>query len=99
MDGMGGPDAKKARWSPNSSPRDAFANYGYGPQTSMAQPFPSPSNPGFGNALYSSPQLSINTQTNTVNPPQPSPNGWQYMMPMFNYNFNQVCLISLSWLI
>ncbi|KAF8885993.1 hypothetical protein BD779DRAFT_1673434 [Infundibulicybe gibba] len=51
MDPVGGPDAKKARWSPTSSfpnqspgpsanasansSRDAFANYGYGPQANV----------------------------------------------------------------
>ena len=54
METVGGPDAKKARWSPTSfgaanganglaanasasANRDAFANYGYGPQAGMAQ--------------------------------------------------------------
>ncbi len=78
MEPVGGPDAKKARWSPTfsqnaagsptgSSPHDAFANYGYGPQAGMAQPGfnTSPSATPFGpNQLYSTPQLSINTQTN-----------------------------------
>jgi RNA recognition motif-containing protein len=98
MDPVGGPDAKKARWSPtfpqqnsgsnSASNRDAFANYGYGPQASIAQS-------GYGSSpignspLYSTPSLSINTQTNgspmnpqmspnTANFPQqgqPSPNG------------------------
>ncbi len=48
-------------------PNDAFANYGYGPQAGMAQPGfnTSPSATPFGpNQLYSTPQLSINTQTN-----------------------------------
>jgi RNA recognition motif-containing protein len=93
MDPVGGPDAKKARWSPtfqqNSSSnvpsnRDAFANYGYGPQASIAQSGYASSSP-----LYSTPSLSINTQTNgsPMNPQmspntatfpqqqQPSPNG------------------------
>jgi hypothetical protein len=95
MDAVGGPDAKKARWSPtsayatqnngsalsNNSSRDAFANYGYGPQASIAQPFnaaPGPTANGGGFAsspLYSTPSLSINTPTNGVmNPQQLSPN-------------------------
>ena len=51
MDALGGPETKKARWSPNSftnSPntnggnRDLFANYGYGSQAAINQPgFPS----------------------------------------------------------
>jgi len=82
MEPVGGPDAKKARWSPTSSfpgpnsagsattssPRDAFANYGYGPQASIAQSGfnNSPTSAGgfAGNPLYSTPSLSINTQTN-----------------------------------
>lgn len=90
MDPVGGPDAKKARWSPtfagqnssasNSNSRDAFANYGYGPQASIAQSAAfsnSPTSPaGFGgNPLYTTPALSINTQTNgTGMPSQLSPN-------------------------
>lgn len=88
MDAVGGPDAKKARWSPTSfngtattpgglssntssintassaaPTRDAFANYGYGPQASINQPAFQPSgSPAFTpNALYSTPSLSINT--------------------------------------
>ncbi|KAG6334793.1 hypothetical protein ID866_4300, partial [Astraeus odoratus] len=88
MDTVGGPDAKKARWSPtsfngttgttgalaanatggtttsaNTSARDAFANYGYGPQASINQPaFQQTSSPAFTTAaLYSTPSLSINT--------------------------------------
>jgi hypothetical protein len=72
MDPAGGPDAKKARWSPNSSfpsngntavtpTRDAFANYGYGPQANMSQNGfnGSPSSPGgfAGSPLYSTPPL------------------------------------------
>ncbi|KAF9222423.1 hypothetical protein BS17DRAFT_818733 [Gyrodon lividus] len=86
MDAVGGPDAKKARWSPtsfngnnasnglvtsansganNASTRDAFANYGYGPQASISQPFQHNSSPAFTpNALYSTPSLSINTGLN-----------------------------------
>jgi hypothetical protein len=75
MDSAGGPDAKKARWSPNSfsgvnglgngvAARDAFANYGYGPQASISQSGfnnHSPSNAFSANPLYSTPSLSINT--------------------------------------
>ncbi|KAG8220464.1 hypothetical protein J3R82DRAFT_3159 [Butyriboletus roseoflavus] len=85
MDSVGGPDAKKARWSPtsfngttpsngltvpansgsNSSNRDAFANYGYGPQASISQAFQPNSSPAFTpSALYSTPSLSINTAVN-----------------------------------
>jgi RNA recognition motif-containing protein len=97
MEAVGGPDAKKARWSPTfpgqgspnpSSPRDAFANYGYGPQATISQQPPFPTSP-----LYSTaPPLTINTQTNgggQMNPQpspinaafsqqQPSPNGSGY---------------------
>ncbi|EJF60752.1 hypothetical protein BD309DRAFT_871435 [Dichomitus squalens] len=86
METVGGPDAKKARWSPTSfgpngtasaaSNRDAFANYGYGPQASIAQaqngfngsPPNStgfPSGAGGGNALYSTPSLTLNTAVAT----------------------------------
>ncbi|PCH36596.1 hypothetical protein WOLCODRAFT_28674 [Wolfiporia cocos MD-104 SS10] len=79
MDGAGGPDAKKARWSPTSFGvsagtnlagvnRDTFANYGYGPNASMSQGGfnNSPPSGGFGGSpLYSTPQLSINTATGT----------------------------------
>lgn len=85
---VGGPDAKKARWSPtfagqtntsNSNNRDAFANYGYGPQASITQSAPfnnSPTSAVFGNnPLYTSTSLSINTQANGSGiPPQLSPN-------------------------
>ena len=80
MDSVGGPDAKKARWSPNSfstngvnglsngaASRDAFANYGYGPQASISQSGfngHSPSNAFSSNPLYSTPSLTINTATN-----------------------------------
>jgi hypothetical protein len=76
MDTVGGPDAKKARWSPNSfgapnanglvtpTSRDAFANYGYGSQASIPQGFPNSSPPSaFEGALYST---SINTPTATM---------------------------------
>jgi RNA recognition motif-containing protein len=90
MDPVGGPDAKKARWSPtslqgsngantpNPASRDAFANYGYGPQASISQPTfnSSPTSGGFaGNPLYSTPALSINTNgTGNGMPSQLSPN-------------------------
>ncbi len=89
MEPVGGPDAKKARWSPtfngqnssgNSNSRDAFANYGYGPQANLAQSAAfnsSPtSNAGFGGSpLYTTPSLSVNTQTNGNGmPSQLSPN-------------------------
>jgi hypothetical protein len=86
MDATGGPDAKKARWSPtsfgngngnNNNNRDAFANYGYGPQAGMSQGgFANGSPNGFGaNALYATPALSINTATNGNGmPAQLSPN-------------------------
>jgi hypothetical protein len=63
MDSVGGPDAKKARWSPssftsnaanglpaapNASARDPFANYGYGPQASISQAAFANSTPGAG---------------------------------------------------
>ncbi|KAJ7592199.1 hypothetical protein C8J56DRAFT_857639 [Mycena floridula] len=79
METPGGPDAKKARWSPTNSSypngsnpnvqRDAFANYGYGPQASINNSgfstnaaAGSPVQPGF--PLYSTPSLSVNTQQN-----------------------------------
>ena len=95
MDSVGGPDAKKARWSPTSfvganganglpnsgsnAVRDAFANYGYGPQASVSQAgFNSSPPSGFASAanpLYSTPSLSINTQANANGmPSQMSPN-------------------------
>ena len=80
MEAVGGPDAKKARWSPTSfgsnalnglsnsaATRDAFANYGYGPQASISQcgyNNSSPSNGFGGSPLYATPSLSINTNTN-----------------------------------
>ncbi|KAI0645141.1 hypothetical protein C8Q79DRAFT_927385 [Trametes meyenii] len=95
MDTVGGPDAKKARWSPTSfgpnnganglaanasasNARDAFANYGYGPQAALSQNGfnNSPPSSGFaGNPLYSTPSLSVNTAV-TANgmPSQMSPN-------------------------
>lgn len=76
MDTVGGPDAKKARWSPtsfgsnglsnNNAARDAFANYGYGPQASISQASysnSSPSNGFSGSPLYATPSLSVNTST------------------------------------
>jgi RNA recognition motif-containing protein len=86
MDTAGGPDPKKARWSPNSfgvtnggnggNSRDAFANYGYGPQSSLSQGQFNGTPNGFGGALYSTPSLSINTNTggNAGLPSQLSPN-------------------------
>ncbi|KAJ3881895.1 hypothetical protein F5051DRAFT_75580 [Lentinula edodes] len=97
MEPVGGPDAKKARWSPTfpqqnsssnaNSNRDAYANYGYGPQASISQSGYA-SSPIAPSPLYSTPSLSINTQAggsmnpqmspNTANFPQqqqPSPNG------------------------
>lgn len=82
MEPVGGPDAKKARWSPNSAfsnqnngtsasnSRDQYANYGYGPQASINQPFNTNGANGAafaGSALYSTPSLSINTQANGAN--------------------------------
>ncbi|THH19698.1 hypothetical protein EW146_g1540 [Bondarzewia mesenterica] len=78
MDTVGGPDAKKARWSPTSfatnganglasgavsASREAFQNYGYGPQANISQGFNgSPPSATFsGNPLYST---SLNTPTN-----------------------------------
>ncbi|KAJ7646052.1 hypothetical protein DFH06DRAFT_997842 [Mycena polygramma] len=65
MDAPGGPDSKKARWSPTqgqqqaqqgASPRDVYANYGYGGSVSASP------------QIYATPQLSINTQQTA--PPQ-----------------------------
>ncbi|KAI3611598.1 differentiation regulator [Moniliophthora roreri] len=83
----GGPDAKKARWSPtfgqnsssssNTSPRDAFANYGYGPQASIQQSQfnTSPSNAFQTSPLYSTPPtLTVNTQQTSPALSQMSPN-------------------------
>ncbi|KAL0568537.1 hypothetical protein V5O48_013444 [Marasmius crinis-equi] len=91
MDTPGGPaETKKARWSPTSSTgnpastspsatsaaqRDAFANYGYGPQASINQPQYSaaPTSP-----LYSTPQgLSVNVSGGQASPGQLSPGGTQ----------------------
>ncbi|KAI0753188.1 hypothetical protein C8Q80DRAFT_1217425 [Daedaleopsis nitida] len=94
MESVGGPDAKKARWSPTSfaanganglaanasaaaANRDAFANYGYGPQASISQNGfnnSSPSNGFNGNPLYSTPTLSLNTAVSNGMPSQMSPN-------------------------
>lgn len=80
MESVGGPDANGANGLPNSGSnavRDAFANYGYGPQASISQGFNSSPPTGFtnANALYSTPSLSINTQTNANGmPSQMSPN-------------------------
>lgn len=73
----GGPETKKARWSPNSftnSPvttgtRDLFANYGYGSQAAInqtPQQQPGYGAVGLGNGngqLYSTPSLTVNTAT------------------------------------
>jgi hypothetical protein len=79
MDPAGGPDAKKPRWSPaaafpgpnaansaSTPTRDAFANYGYGPQASISQNgFNGSPSGGFnGSPLYSTPTLGINTNVN-----------------------------------
>lgn len=79
MDTVGGPDPKKARWSPpnnfanqngagaGNANRDAFANYGYGPNASINQPFNAAGANGAafaGSPLYSTPSLSISTQAN-----------------------------------
>ena len=72
MDTVGGPDAKKARWSPTSftsnganglsATREAFPNYGYGPQANLSQGYNgSPPASFAANALYST---SLNTPTN-----------------------------------
>lgn len=113
MDSVGGPDAKKARWSPTSlngttgalsahssgsantttstaaaaaSTRDAFANYGYGPQASINQPaaFQPSSSPAFTpTQLYSTPSLSINTAVGMNGQVQMSPH------PMTSAGFAQ----------
>ncbi|KAJ6535799.1 hypothetical protein DFH09DRAFT_931662 [Mycena vulgaris] len=75
MDPAAGPDSKKARWSPTSgapatgtapggSPRDVYANYGYGGQAQASFQQQAPAQGFNGSPLYSTPQLSINTQTN-----------------------------------
>ncbi|KIY46099.1 hypothetical protein FISHEDRAFT_47922 [Fistulina hepatica ATCC 64428] len=80
MDSVGGPDAKKARWSPNTGGRlDPFANYGYGPHASISQvyqPSSSPA-PAFASTpLYSTPSLNINTHaTGATSQMSPSPAG------------------------
>ncbi|EPT00418.1 hypothetical protein FOMPIDRAFT_1049739 [Fomitopsis schrenkii] len=114
METVGGPDAKKARWSPTSfnpngtnglsGNRDAFAHYGYGPNASVNQSGYNGSPPngnGFnGNALYSTPQLSINTNTSgngmpsqispgaftpsQQQPPSANPNGQNSPYPAFS---------------
>lgn len=86
MDTAGGPDAKKARWSPtsfgsnglnsaNGNNRDAFANYGYGPQAQNgfnSSP-PSATFPG-ANALYTTPNLGMNGNSPNGMAAQLSPN-------------------------
>jgi hypothetical protein len=89
MDAVGGPEAKKARWSPtainattlssgnNSATRDAFANYGYGPQASISQSAfnNSPPSASFnGNPLYSTPSINVNHSPNGNGMAQLSPN-------------------------
>ncbi|KAJ8077448.1 hypothetical protein PM082_001878 [Marasmius tenuissimus] len=88
MDTPGGPaETKKARWSPTSSAanpastspsatqRDAFANYGYGPQASINQP---QYNAAATSPLYSTPQtLSVNVNGGQISPGQLSPGGTQ----------------------
>ncbi|KAG2135599.1 hypothetical protein BD769DRAFT_1627056 [Suillus cothurnatus] len=69
MDAVGGPDAKKARWSPTFS---ASATSAAAP-TTINQPF-QPSSPAFSNQLYSTPNLTINTAVNGAGMnPQMSP--------------------------
>ena len=94
MDTVGGPDAKKARWSPTSfnganglaanasasapPTRDAFANYGYGPQAAAQNGFngspPASSFAAANAALYSTPALSVNTAVAGGGMGQMSPN-------------------------
>ena len=72
------PAAAAAPPSPATGPRDAFANYGYGPQASISQAGYGTSSPssGFsGSPLYTTPSLSINTSTGSNGmQPQMSPN-------------------------
>ncbi|KAG6883928.1 hypothetical protein C0993_002771, partial [Termitomyces sp. T159_Od127] len=83
-----GPDPKKARWEA-TSPRDPFANYGYGPQAALAQSSPSP--------LYSSPTLPTGSALPSPNPaaaaafaaqqqpPPPAPSAPSYaQFPAYN---------------
>ena len=71
----GGPETKKARWSPspatvnnannnnnngNGRPTDLFANYGYG---NNHHPF-NGSGAANGHSLYGAPSLTVNTSTN-----------------------------------
>ena len=82
MELSGGPESKKARWSPNAYASsatsvatngnirtDLFANYGYGNQAAVNQAtaaaFGSASHLN-GNQLYSTPTLTVNTNTNGV---------------------------------
>jgi hypothetical protein len=90
MDAVGGPETKKARWSPTSlnnsnglSPgntsatRDVFANYGYGPQANISQSAfnNSPPSAGFGgNPLYSTPSIGVSNSPNNGMAAQLSPN-------------------------
>ena len=85
-DTTGDPSSKKAHWSPNSfannggnggNGRDALANYGYGPQSSLSQgQFNGTPSNGFGGASYSTPFITINTNTSgdTGLPSQLNPN-------------------------
>ncbi|KAI0061924.1 hypothetical protein BV25DRAFT_1916579 [Artomyces pyxidatus] len=89
MDTVGGPDAKKARWSPTSfaanganglvsaglpsANRDAFANYGYGPQANLSQGGYNGNSP---TAAFAQSQLYATSLNSPVNgmPGQMSPN-------------------------
>jgi hypothetical protein len=85
------PGSKKARWSPNSfpangggmpsagaSPRDIFANYGYGPQAAAALAAQAASFNGNSPSAFAPPasplySTSLQTPTTPINP-QMSPN-------------------------
>ena len=79
MDTVGGPDAKKARWSPNSfgatnglvtpTGRDAFANYGYGSQANIPQAFSN----GSPTSAFSGPLYSTSINSPSANMGQLSP--------------------------
>ena len=89
MDTVGGPDAKKARWSPTSftngsnglpngpasATRDVFANYGYGPQANISHsPFNgSPPSATFGANPLYTTSLGASANGNGM-APQMSPN-------------------------
>ncbi|CAL1711477.1 unnamed protein product [Somion occarium] len=74
MDSVGGPDAKKARWSPTSFVGANGANglAGAGANASGFNNNSPPNTFATGNPLYSTPSLNINTQA--------SPNGMQSQM-------------------